>query len=89
MAGQSKGKKIKLPPTPRSIEELTRIHGNLCAQAGELQYRIQVHTEELANINKALRSVNEEARARSEMDKATPKTAPVETPVEETPNAEG
>jgi hypothetical protein len=80
---KSKNKKPKLvkPPEPRSVEELTKIHNDLCNRAGVAQYIIAQHQAEITKINEALQSINNEAAARKEQDaKAAPKE---ESPVNE------
>ncbi len=67
-----KSKKKALPapkqPEPRTTEELTKIHNDLCRRAGEVQYVISINREELNRVNDALRSINNEAGARRELD---------------------
>lgn len=71
-----KSKKKAVPakqPEPRSTEELTKIHNDLCRRAGEIQYVVKINEDELSRINEALRSVNNEAGARRELDQQTAK----------------
>lgn len=69
-----KPKKKALPTKqlePRSTEELTKIHNDLCRRAGEVQYVISVNREELNRVNDALRAINNEAGARNELNRQT------------------
>ncbi len=66
-----KGKKKAVPakqPVPRSLEDLTKAHHDLCRRAGEVQYVISVNEAELAQLNQAIKSVNNEAGARQQLD---------------------
>lgn len=55
-------------PTPRTMEEINKTYSELCGRAGQLQYQIKVNTEQLEEINTALKSVNHEANARQKLD---------------------
>ncbi len=78
-----KNKKQKLQPqpaapVPREIEEINKTYTELCARAGQLQYKITVDEEQLAQLNSAIRNVNLEADARAKLDKeAAAKAKPV------------
>lgn len=68
--------KIKLPPPqPRSLEELNRLHNELCARAGAYQYQVSVYQEEIAKLNQSLRQVNEEAAERRKLDASKPESS--------------
>jgi len=75
-------------PEPRSLEEINKTYGELCARAGELQYKITVDTDQLKQINEALRNVNYEAAARQTLDKQAADVKKAEaTPEAEVKNA--
>jgi len=49
--------------TTRTIEEVQKDYGVLCAQAGQLQYQLFVFEKDLEIINGKLRELNFEAAA--------------------------
>ncbi len=65
-------KKEKFPTAavPRTATEINTEYGNLCAQAGDAQYKIFSYTNNLAAINKRIKELDAEALKRSELDKA-------------------
>lgn len=67
----SKPGKVKLPPPapPRPMEEIAKAYQEVCNQAGQVQYQVFVHTQELERLNKVLISINQEAAARTELNK--------------------
>lgn len=54
---------------PRTMKVLEAEEADLRSKAGSAQYQIHVYTKHLAEINKRLESVNNEAAARMELDK--------------------
>jgi hypothetical protein len=67
----SKSKSVKLAPeatTPRSMEEIQKSYGEMCARAGGLQYRIFIDRKELAKTNEILEHLNLEGAARQALD---------------------
>ena len=69
-AKSSRPGKVKLPPaTPRQIEEIGKSYQEACNQAGQTQYQIYVHKQELERLNKVILSLNQEAAARNELNK--------------------
>lgn len=60
--GRSFWNKFKGKPK-RSREELQGRYGELCAKAGELQYRIRMQQAELDGLNQAMQELNNEAYA--------------------------
>ncbi len=86
-----KSKKKALPakqPEPRTTEELTKIHNDLCRRAGEVQYVITVNKDELSRLNEALRLINNEAGARNELDRQAAQNASAAEQNKEARNAE-
>jgi hypothetical protein len=77
-----KRKKDKFPTTsaPRDIKEITEEYAQLRAQAGDIQYRVAIDTEDLAFINKRLKEVNQEAAARLKLDKEADIAKQMQTP---------
>lgn len=65
-----KKKKEKYPTdsAPRSVAELTKAYTEEAARAGQAQYQIFVHTEELRQINDRLVKLNQEANLRQKLD---------------------
>ena len=59
----------KKGPQPRSREVLTERYSQLCAKAGELQYRIKVQEQELADLNREMQELNNEAFLASKLEK--------------------
>lgn len=50
----------------RTVEELRTEYGNLCAQAGELQYKIKEFTGALNSLNQKIGSLNREFNSLNE-----------------------
>lgn len=63
-------KKVVLPPPPRDLEAIKTEYSQLVSRAGQLQYQSYVQELELAAINEQLVRVNNEAKARQDLDKA-------------------
>lgn len=65
-------KKDKFPKqtAPRTLEEIGKEYAELRAQAGDLQYRVHIDSEDLKAVNKRLKEVNNEAAVRINLDKA-------------------
>ena len=70
-----KGLKKKVSD-PRKMDEIQKEYGQLCNQAGQLEYQIYVLTQDLEKINESLVKVNHEAAARQKLDKEAPAPAP-------------
>lgn len=62
-------KQAKKLSIPREMPEIQQAYQQLCANAGQVQYQIKIHTKELERINEQLQSVNNEAAARQQLDK--------------------
>lgn len=66
---------------------------NTCAQAGHLQYQVDVYQKDLKRINSKLQDLNVEAATRSALDKqkaqeaSAPPTATVDLPAPPTTEA--
>lgn len=57
----------------RSMEDIQKEYSQLCAEAGQLQYKMSVHKQDLKELNIQLQKLNTEAAA---MQKASlPKDA--------------
>jgi hypothetical protein len=73
-------RKVSLPkpnPTPRELQAIKDEYAQTLPGAGQLQYEIEVKKDDLSRVNRKLRSLNEEAAARIELDKASsPKEEP-------------
>jgi hypothetical protein len=63
-------KKAKQVRAPRGLEEINKEYGQLCAQAGQLQYTITINNRSLEDLNKQILAINTEASQRLELDKA-------------------
>lgn len=62
-------KKVSLETkTPRTAEEIQKEYGQLAAQAGQTQYVIAVHQDELKALNDKLRALNQENFNRQQLD---------------------
>ena len=75
---------------PRPLDKIQAEFQQSCAQAGHLQYQIDVQSKELARLNEKLKELNVEASLRISLDKAS-KEAPkatVELPKTETVTTE-
>lgn len=72
-----KQKQVDLPPppAPRAKEELQQIYKELCARAGQLQYKMLLDKAQLDQLNEALKSVNMEADTRKKLDDEAAKEA--------------
>jgi len=58
---------------PRSMEEIQNIYKDLCLKAGQAQYQVAVIQAEIADTNRQLLDINQEAAARNELDKENKK----------------
>lgn len=67
------------PAKTMTREELIKEYGELCAQAGDLQYKIHAFNVELAHINERMREMNQIAHQLAE---AAAKEEAAKTPVE-------
>jgi len=56
---------------PRQFDELQKLAGELTFQLGNAQYTMEVYRKEVEGLIESLESVNKEAAARKELDKAT------------------
>jgi hypothetical protein len=67
-----KNKQSKKPveQVPRTMEEINKEYADVSAKASQSQYQVYVYTEHLAQLNRQMRSLNEEATARQALDKA-------------------
>jgi hypothetical protein len=61
---------IPTPPVPRSEEEIKKVYYQLSSRAGELQYQVTIHEEELKQLNNVLRELNYEMKARLDLNAA-------------------
>ena len=66
MSSKKQGKKLSVP---RDLNSINVEYQQLCANAGQLQYKIGIETKELANINARIELLNNEASARMQLDK--------------------
>lgn len=66
-----KRKKDKFPKeqVPRAMEEINKAYSELLARAGQAQYLVYVHSNELEQVNKGLLALNQEAANRNALDK--------------------
>lgn len=60
---------------PRALEEIRKEYNEVNARAGDSQYKAYAFTMEVAELNKRLLALNQEANARQALD--TPKTEEV------------
>lgn len=69
------GKKVNLPPEPRSAEEIKKDYDQAAYVLGQLEYLVYAKTLEAEDAKKKLLNLNQEFYKRSELDKANaPKT---------------
>lgn len=75
-----KRKKDKFPKeqVPRDLKEIQAAYNDLSARAGQIQYQRFVLDKDLEYVNNQLVSVNQEAHARKELDKASAEAKPKE-----------
>lgn len=67
---KSKAKKVAPPPpVPRELKIIEGEFQKLSNRAGQVQYQKHICEKELAKLNDALESVNNEAAARQQLDK--------------------
>lgn len=69
----------KQPVAPRAFPEIQKEYRSLSEQAGNVQYQIYAHTANLANVNKRLSEVHEEANARQKLDEEVKKDLEAKT----------
>lgn len=60
--------KVEAAPQPRLMPKIQEEHTQLIQRAGVSEYQIFIHTEELRQVNEALRRINYEAANRQRMD---------------------
>jgi len=53
---------------PRELAEIQKAYQQQCLNAGQIQYQIEIHKQELNKVNEALLSLNREAAARQQLD---------------------
>ncbi len=71
--------KPKLPKAftnPREAEVISKEYAELCAMAGDKQYRIDLLTAELRELNKKLFDLNQEHNASVALNSTVAKAAP-------------
>jgi len=62
----------------RDVAVLSQEYTQLCAKAGDLQYRISVFKKDLDMVNKAMTDLNHEAAASAAASKAAEESAPAQ-----------
>lgn len=55
-------------PEPRSLDEINKDYAELCARAGESQYKVKIEQERLEQLNSALKNLNAEGAARQKLN---------------------
>ncbi len=65
---------------PRKMDEIQKAYGQLLSAAGQANYLVYVHTNELKRINTELESINKEAAERQKLDREAQVASPVEAP---------
>lgn len=74
MSKKSTKKSTKLS-VPRTMAEIQGAYQQLCSNAGQVQYQMNILSQELDALNVQLRAVNNEAAARQQLDAQAAKTA--------------
>lgn len=64
---RKKGKEIQ-QQTPRTLEEIQKVNGELLARAANAQYMVYIYGRELNQLNEQLMYLNQEAGARKQLD---------------------
>lgn len=64
------GKKVNLPPEPRTAEEIKKDYDQAAYVLGQLEYLVYAKTLEAEDAKKRLLNLNQEFYQRSELDKA-------------------
>ena len=67
-----KRKKEKFPTSsnePRQLDEIQKEYNEVALKAGQLQYQVFVHSEDLKATNQRLVALNQEAAKRLQLDK--------------------
>lgn len=81
---KNKASKVDLTPKePRQLAEITKEYNQAAFEAGNAQYQMYIHGENLALLNKKLLQLNQEAGRRTQIDAEAKKNAPTgssETP---------
>lgn len=67
---KTKSKKLSVP---REMPEIQSAYQQLCANLGQVEYQLYVHGQEKQRIQEQLKSVNNEAAARQQLDAQKPK----------------
>lgn len=65
--------KLKKAADPRSLEDIGKEYSKLVSDVGQAQYQVYIYQQEVDRLNRQLKEVNLEAKARGELDKTTPK----------------
>jgi len=63
------------PPTPRAMDAINKEYSNLCAQAGDVVYKLKRFEESLADLKVRMSQVDAEAGARRKLDEEAAKQA--------------
>ncbi len=68
---RSKPKLVDVPTSsvPRSMDEINKANHELLYKVGQAQYLAHVYKEETAALNKILIALNQEGKARQDLDK--------------------
>lgn len=69
--GRAKPTAVKIPeaaPVPRTKAEIDAAYTLLCAQAGEVQYKLENSKAQLNQLNHQIHAINGEANARAKLD---------------------
>lgn len=61
--------KTKKLSVPRTMEEIQKEYQQLCWNAGQAQYQINITSKELQKMNDRIEAVNREGAARIQLDK--------------------
>lgn len=62
-------KSIPKNQVPRTMEEITSEYSQLVGKVGQAQYQAYIYTKTVAELNKRLEAINQEAEARRALDK--------------------
>lgn len=69
MSAKSSKGPAKKPSVPRSMAEIQSAYQQMCANLGQVDYQIAIQNEEKARLQGVLKSINNEAAARQQLDR--------------------
>ncbi len=80
MTKKSSARLLKDANPPRDKEVISKEYGEVCAMAGDKQYRIEILKNELVQLNNKLFELNQEAAAKTQLMAEAAAATAVKTP---------